>query len=116
MAKHRDTVKRGTRSKPVGVYWLLNDSGWWIPVVYLGAKELPLEPRPEREFIEGEREAILVRISSEIAERLFGCPRYLFGNTGQIAKNPAWDELPTLVPEKPEPTPSLLDGKGKPAT
>lgn len=120
MAKHNRTRVKATAANPVGYYWVERGIGSYSPVIFFGKKELILEPRPERMFIEGEREALLFQLQQDAAERLFGIPQYVMGQekgedgeTRQVPiRHPAWDEMPVLIDEAdlPEPPPEEAGG------
>lgn len=89
-------AKRKSHHKDkAAIHWADVAQGF-IPVVQVGDIALRLEPRPLRQFYEGEREAMIFQIGNTIAEKLFGIPRYIPNEFGHIVEHPAWKDLESI--------------------
>ena len=80
------------------IHWEEVEDGWRPRVIVAGIV-IVLEVRPLREFLKGERDAILVQMTLALCEPLFDTPKYLVHpETYAMAKNPDWGLLPYIEP------------------
>jgi len=66
---------------------------WYRPIVFVANIAFPLEPRPFKGWKKNERDAVMTWITMAVSEVLFGHPKYITNEKGQMHKNPDWVQL-----------------------
>ena len=111
MSKRSSAVNKAKGK--VAYTWVPKEGGF-APIIQVGNLQMELETRPERVFLEGEREATMFQIANAVAKELWGCYRYIPNEHGHIVENPAWAELETATVEDVEPENQIVGLDGKP--
>lgn len=77
------------------IVWTEDDDLGWQPTIYVATLSMPLRHRPIKQFLKGERDAIMVWLKIALSEMLFDVPCYIHNEkTMKTVKNPDWVNLP----------------------
>ena len=107
-------AKRNHKKDRSALYWTETEGGSFIAAVQVGDIAFSVEPRPIRQFFDGEREAIMFQIMNVMSEKLFGTKRFVTSTKGQVVENPLWKELESIPIEMIEDTPKIVGLDGNP--
>ena len=91
-------AKSGDSSAQVMPHYTWHKVGrGYRPVIHVGAIDIPMDVRPYRQFLQFERDYILMSVRAAVAEAMFGEPDILVNaKTFATAPNPKWAALPYL--------------------